>query len=82
MLIKVKKLRDNADCRRAAPPPRATCAPVLTPPVTIAPGETKMIGTGLSIAVPEGYFWRGVRPQRSCGEAGRAPGELRGRVRQ
>ena len=80
MLIKVKKLRDNA-----ALPSRGSAAAAgydlracLDAPVTIAPGETKMVGTGLSIAVPEGYFGavfarsglaakQGVRPANCVG---------------
>ena len=80
MLIKVKKLRDNA-----ALPSRGSAAAAgydlracVDAPVTIAPGETKMIGTGLSIAVPEGYFGavfarsglaakQGVRPANCVG---------------
>ena len=80
MLIKVKKLRDNA-----ALPSRGSAAAAgydlracLDAPVTIAPGETKMVGTGLAIAVPEGYFGavfarsglaakQGVRPANCVG---------------
>ena len=80
MLIKVKKLRDNA-----ALPSRGSAAAAgydlracVDAPVTIAPGETKMIGTGLSIAVPDGYFGevfarsglaakQGVRPANCVG---------------
>lgn len=58
MKIMFKKLREDA----AAPTRGSTEAAgydlraCMDAPVTIAPGETAMIGTGLSVAVPEGYF--------------------------
>ena len=80
MLIKVKKLRDNAELpsRGSAAAAGYDLRACVAAPVTIAPGETKMIGTGLSIAVPEGYFGavfarsglaakQGVRPANCVG---------------
>lgn len=58
MKIKIKKLRENAQI-----PTRGSAAAAgydlyacLDESVTIAPHATAMIGTGLSVAVPEGYF--------------------------
>ena len=58
MKIKIKKLRENAQI-----PTRGSAAAAgydlyacLEESVTIAPHATAMIGTGLSVAVPEGYF--------------------------
>ena len=58
MKIKIKKLRENARI-----PTRGSSAAAgydlyacLEESVTIPPHTTAMIGTGLSIAVPEGYF--------------------------
>lgn len=58
MKVQFKKLRANA-----AAPTRGSSAAAgydlracIDAPVTIAPGETVMVGTGLSVAVPEGYF--------------------------
>ena len=58
MKIKIKKLRENARS-----PTRGSSAAAgydlyacLEESMTIPPHTTAMIGTGLSIAVPEGYF--------------------------
>lgn len=58
MKVQFKKLRAIA-----AAPTRGSSAAAgydlracIDAPVTIAPGETVMVGTGLSVAVPEGYF--------------------------
>jgi len=58
MKICVKKLRPDAilptaGSRYAAGYDLYAC---IDAPVTVAPHETAMIGTGLSLAVPEGYF--------------------------
>lgn len=58
MKISVKKLRENAHLphrgsNQAAGYDLYAC---IDAPVVIAPHTTAMIGTGLSIAVPEGYF--------------------------
>lgn len=57
MVIKVKKL-----CKDAVLPRRETIGAagadlrtVITSPVTILPGETSMLPTGLSFEIPEGY---------------------------
>lgn len=57
MILEIKKLRENAVL-----PLRATegsagydlCA-ALEEPVTLAPGETKPVPTGLAVAIPKGY---------------------------
>ena len=57
MILQIKKLRENAVL-----PLRATggsvgydlCA-ALEEPVTLNPGETKPVPTGLAMAIPEGY---------------------------
>lgn len=58
MKIQIKKLRENAIL-----PKRGSAAAAgydlyacLEADVQIAPGKTEKIGTGLAIAVPEGYF--------------------------
>ena len=58
MKIQIKKLRENAIL-----PTRGSVAAAgydlyacLENDVVIAPGKTEKIGTGLAIAVPEGYF--------------------------
>lgn len=58
MKIKFKKLRNNAcipssGSKQAAGYDLYAC---LDAPVTILPGTSEKVGTGLSIAVPEGYF--------------------------
>ena len=52
------KLRPGASAPTAATPFAAgyDLRACLDAPVVIAPGETAMIGTGLAIAVPEGWF--------------------------
>lgn len=56
--ISVKKLRDTAHLPRRGSASAAgyDLYACLEQPVTIAPGETKLIGTGISAAIPEGYF--------------------------
>lgn len=58
MQIKIKKLRENATIptRGSASAAGYDLYACLDAPVTVAPHATAMIGTGLSIAVPEGYF--------------------------
>lgn len=58
MKIKLKKLMENAKLPSAGSIKAAgydlySC---LEEQVTILPHETKMIGTGLAVAIPEGYF--------------------------
>lgn len=82
MIIKVKKLKDNAKIptrgsRYAAGYDLYAC---IDEEVMILPHTTEKIGTGLSIAVPEGYFGaifarsglaakEGVRPANCVGVA-------------
>lgn len=58
MKIKIKKLRDGAviPTRGSAAAAGYDLYACLDKAVTIAPHATAMIGTGLSVAVPEGYF--------------------------
>lgn len=58
MKIKFKKLRAGAvtPTRGSAYAAGYDLYACLDNTVTIAPGETAMISTGLSVAVPEGYF--------------------------
>lgn len=58
MQIKIKKLRENAviPSRGSASAAGYDLYACLDAPVSIAPHATAMIGTGLSVAVPEGYF--------------------------
>lgn len=58
MQIKIKKLRENATVptRGSASAAGYDLYACLDAPVTIAPHTTAMIGTGLSVAIPEGYF--------------------------
>jgi len=58
MQIKIKKLRENAiiPTRGSASAAGYDLYACIDGPVTVAPHTTSMIGTGLSIAVPEGYF--------------------------
>ncbi len=58
MKILFKKLRDDAamPTRGSASAAGYDLRACMDAPVTIAPGETEMIGTGISVAVPEGYF--------------------------
>ncbi len=58
MKIEIKKLRDGAQLptRGSALAAGYDLRACISAPVTIAPGETKMVGTGLSVAVPAGYF--------------------------
>ena len=62
--IKVKKLNENAKLpycgsQDAAMQDLYAC---LTEPVTIYPHETKLIGTGLAMAIPKNY-WGGIFPR-------------------
>jgi len=58
MKIQVKKLKENAvlPTRGSAYAAGYDLYACLEEPVSIEAGETVKIGTGLSIAVPEGYF--------------------------
>ena len=58
MQIKIKMLRENATVptRGSASAAGYDLYACLDAPVTIAPHATAMIGTGLSVAIPEGYF--------------------------
>ena len=58
MQIKIKKLRENAviPSRGSASAAGYDLYACLDAPVSIAPHATAMIGTGLSVAVPEVYF--------------------------
>jgi len=58
MQIKIKKLRENATVptRGSASAAGYDLYACLDAAVTIAPHATAMIGTGLSVAIPEGYF--------------------------
>jgi len=58
MNVQVKKLKENAQLptRGSAYAAGYDLYACLDGAVDIAPGETVKIGTGLSIAVPEGYF--------------------------
>jgi dUTP pyrophosphatase len=58
MNIQVKKLKDNAQLptRGSAYAAGYDLYACLDEAITIASGETVKVGTGLSIAVPEGYF--------------------------
>ncbi|MBP3538516.1 MAG: dUTP diphosphatase [Oscillospiraceae bacterium] len=58
MKIEIKKLRPGAELptRGSAYAAGYDLRACIDAPVVIAPGETKMVGTGLSVAVPVGYF--------------------------
>lgn len=58
MIIKIKKLRENArtPSRGSAYAAGYDLYAAIDAPVTIAPHCTAMIGTGLSVEIPEGYF--------------------------
>lgn len=58
MKIKIQKLRENATLptRGSALAAGYDLYACLENEVQIAPGKTEKIGTGLAIAVPEGYF--------------------------
>lgn len=58
MIIKAKKLRDGAviPTRGSASAAGYDLRACLDAPVVIPPRSTAMVPTGLSIAVPEGYF--------------------------
>ena len=58
MKIQIKKLRENAilPTRGSAAAAGYDLYACLENDVVIAPGKTEKIGTGLAIAVPEGYF--------------------------
>ena len=80
MKIAVKKLREGAalPTRWSASAAGYDLRACIEESVIIAPGATAMVGTGLSIAVPEGYFGavfarsglaakQGVRPANCVG---------------
>ena len=80
MKIGIKKLREGAviPTRGSAAAAGYDLRACTGAPIVIAPGETAMVGTGLSIAVPEGYFGavfarsglackQGVRPANCVG---------------
>lgn len=80
MRIEIKKLRENAvlPTRGSAYAAGYDLYACIDAPVVIASGETKMVGTGLSVAVPEGYFGavfarsglaskQGIRPANCVG---------------
>lgn len=58
MKIEIRKLREGAQIptRGSALAAGYDLRACIEAPVAIAPGETKMVGTGLSVAVPAGYF--------------------------
>lgn len=58
MKIEIKKLRPGAELptRGSAYAAGYDLRACIDTPIVIAPGETKMVGTGLSVAVPVGYF--------------------------
>lgn len=82
MKIEIKKLKENATVptrgsEYAAGYDLYAC---IDKPVTIAPGSTEKIGTGLAVAVPNGYFGaifarsglalkQGLRPANCVGVA-------------
>ena len=58
MNIQLKKLRENAriPSRGSSHAAGYDLYACLDAPVSIAPGETRFIGTGIAAAIPEGYF--------------------------
>jgi len=60
--IKVKKTDKSASIPKYAHKGDSGFDLASTESVTIAPGETKLIGTGLSFSIPEGYEMQ-VRPR-------------------
>ena len=58
MKIEIKKLREDAKIptRGSSSAAGYDLYACLDAPITIAPHETAMVGTGLSIAVPDSYF--------------------------
>lgn len=58
MIIRIKKLRENAlvPSRGSAYAAGYDLYAAIDAPVTIAPHCTAMVGTGLSVEIPEGYF--------------------------
>lgn len=76
MELKVK-LTDGAPLPRHAKPGDAGLDLTTRETVTLRPGETKMVGTGVSVEIPEGYFGlvvprsglgsRGVNLSNCCG---------------
>ena len=71
------KLSDGAPLPKHARPGDAGLDLTTREAVTLRPGETKMVGTGVSVAIPEGYFGlvvprsglgsRGVNLSNCCG---------------
>ncbi|MBO7150249.1 MAG: dUTP diphosphatase, partial [Clostridia bacterium] len=57
MEVQIKKIRENAILPRYGTPysAGADLYAVLDGAVTLAPSETRLIPTGLAIAIPEGY---------------------------
>ena len=53
--IKIQKLNDNATIPTYAHPTDAGADVSACEEVTINPGETKLVGTGLKVAIPSGY---------------------------
>ncbi len=58
MIVKIKKLRENARLphRGSAAAAGYDLYACIDEPVSIEPYATAMIGTGISAAIPEGYF--------------------------
>ena len=54
--MKIKKLNDNAIIPSRGSSSAAGYDLYTTDEVTIAPGETVLVGTGLAMEIPEGYF--------------------------
>lgn len=63
------KLSDGAPLPRHAKPGDAGLDLTTRETVTLAPGETKMVGTGVSVEVPEGYVGL-VFPRSGLGSRG------------
>ena len=57
MEVQIKKLREGATLPRYGTPysAGADLYAVLDAPLTLAPGQTAMIPTGIAMAIPEGY---------------------------
>lgn len=62
--IKIKKLNENAKLPYCGSQDAAMwdLYACLTEPITIYPHETKLIGTGLAMAIPKNY-WGGIFPR-------------------
>jgi len=68
MQLKVK-LSDGAPLPKHAKPGDAGLDLTTRETVELAPGETKMVGTGVSVEIPEGYFGM-VVPRSGLGSRG------------